>query len=51
MPAAGAKNNVKQEFNMQITAPSSDAKANFGAVKSGIQSMKLYDTTGTLVPQ
>lgn len=51
MPAAGATNNVKQEFNMQITAPSNDPKAIFETFKSGLKSMKLYDTTGTLVPQ
>lgn len=51
MPAAGATNNVKQEFNMQITAPSNDPKAIFETFKSGLKSMKLYDQTGTLVPQ
>lgn len=51
MPAAGATNNVKQDFQINVTAPSADPAAVGRAVKSGIQSMKLYDQTGTLVPQ
>lgn len=51
MPAAGRTNNVKQDFQINVTAPSSSPAAVGEAVKSGIQSMKLYDQTGTLVPQ
>jgi hypothetical protein len=51
MPAAGVSNNVKQDFQINVTAPSADPAAVGGAVKSALKSMKLYDTTGTLVPQ
>jgi phage tail tape-measure protein len=51
MPAAGATNNVKQDFQINVTAPSADPAAVGGAIKSALKSMKLYDTTGTLVPQ
>jgi hypothetical protein len=51
MPASGATNNVKQDFQINVTAPSADPAAVGGAVKSALKSMKLYDTTGTLVPQ
>jgi hypothetical protein len=51
MPAAGTTNNVKQDFNVNITAPSGDAEAIKKSLISGLKSMKLYDETGTLVPQ
>jgi hypothetical protein len=51
MPAAGATNNVKQDFQINVTAPSPNPAAVGEAVKSALKSMKLYDQTGTLVPQ
>jgi len=51
MPAAGATNNVKQDFNVNITAPSGNAEAIKNSLISGLKSMNLYDTTGTLIPQ
>lgn len=51
MPAAGKTNNVKQDFQINVTAPSSNPSAVGEAVKSALKSMKLYDETGTLVPQ
>ena len=51
MPAAGATNNVKQDFQINVTAPSSNPAAVGESIKSALKSMKLYDTTGTLVPQ
>jgi hypothetical protein len=51
MPAAGSTNNVKQDFQINVTAPSSNPAAIGESIKSALKSMKLYDTTGTLVPQ
>jgi hypothetical protein len=51
MPTPGRTNNVKQDFQINVTAPSSNPAAVGDAVKSALKSMKLYDETGTLVPQ
>jgi len=51
MPAAGSSANVKNEWNLNITAPSGDGKAIFEAFKSGIPKLPLYDSTGVLAPQ
>lgn len=51
MPAAGNVNNVKQDFQINVTAPSANPAVIGESIKSALKSMKLYDTTGTLVPQ
>lgn len=51
MPGASAMNNVKQEFQINVTAPSQNAADIAAQVKSAIKNLPLYDSTGVLAPQ
>lgn len=51
MPKTSQTNNVKNDWNVTINAPSGDPKAIIGALKDYAKSMPLYDSTGVLVPQ
>lgn len=51
MPGSSNTNNVKQDFQINVTAPSADPAAVGGAVKSAIKNLPLYDSTGVLAPQ
>lgn len=51
MPTPRAANQVKQNFQINVTAPSSNPAAVGEAVKSALKSVNLYDSTGVLAPQ
>lgn len=51
MPGSSATNNVKNEWNVNINAPSGDGKAISEAFKQAIKNLPLYDSTGILAPQ
>jgi hypothetical protein len=51
MPAPAPETNVKQHFEINVTAPSADPAAIGGAVQSAIKEAPLYDTTSPLGPR
>jgi hypothetical protein len=51
MPGAGTTNNVKQDFQINVTAPSQNPADIAAQVKSAIKNLPLYDSTGVLAPQ
>jgi tape measure domain-containing protein len=51
MPKTSQTNNVKNDWNVTINAPSGDPKAIIGALRDYAKSMPLYDSNGVLAPQ
>jgi phage tail tape-measure protein len=51
MPAAAPQTNVRQNFQINVTAPSADPAAVGGAVRGAIQGAPLYDASGTHGPK
>jgi hypothetical protein len=51
MPAAQPSNNVKQDFQINVTAQSPNPADIANQVKSAIKNLPLYDSTGVLAPQ